>query len=174
MDETIGIWQAVLGEVELTISRGNFITWFKNTHLLEYTPKKAIIGVPNVFIKQQMERRYEDLIADMLAKNGVRPQAISFEIYSSPNMKSNRGTDDTVVINPTMSAAKTTRKAKQSSGVSHNYRQGLNTTLLAAQSREGAWRITEGRERKYGSDYATAMAILTLNVPNQLLPIFQR
>lgn len=74
MQETAGIWQAVLGELELTLSRGNFVTWFKNTQLLDFTTDKAIIGVPNIFIKQQLERRYNDLIKDVLGKNGVSPE----------------------------------------------------------------------------------------------------
>jgi hypothetical protein len=28
------VWQAVLGEIELSISRGSFVTWFKRTRLL--------------------------------------------------------------------------------------------------------------------------------------------
>jgi chromosomal replication initiation ATPase DnaA len=72
MQETAGIWQAVLGEIELTISRGNFVTWFKNTHLLDYTPEKAVIGVPNVFIKQQLERKYAELLRDILGKKWCR------------------------------------------------------------------------------------------------------
>ena len=97
--EVAGIWQAVLGEIELTISRGNFVTWFKNTHLLDYTPEKAIIGVPNIFIKQQLERKYTDLLRDVLGKNGVAPAEIRFDIYSSPSVKSRRTSDDTVVFN---------------------------------------------------------------------------
>jgi hypothetical protein len=29
-----GLWQAVLGEIELSVSHGNFVTWFKNTELI--------------------------------------------------------------------------------------------------------------------------------------------
>ena len=54
------LWQAVLGEIELTVSRGNFVTWFKNTRLLRDKDNVIVIGVPNVFIKQQLERKYND------------------------------------------------------------------------------------------------------------------
>ncbi len=129
MEASTGVWQAVLGELELTLSRGNFVTWFKNTHLLDYTPLKAIIGVPNVFIKQHMERKYTDLVGDMLAKNGVRPKEVIFEIYSSPSMKRSRSSDDTIVINNDLSMTSVRQKTpkQHSSGVSHKYRQGLNS-----------------------------------------------
>ena len=47
-----GLWQAVLGEIELSVSRGNFVTWFKNTSLLKQTDNSVVVGVPNIFIKQ--------------------------------------------------------------------------------------------------------------------------
>ncbi|MBP6962638.1 chromosomal replication initiator protein DnaA [Candidatus Saccharibacteria bacterium] len=125
MQEAAGIWQAVLGEIELTVSRGNFVTWFKNTHLLEYTPEKAVIGVPNVFIKQQLERKYAELLKDVLGKNGVAPDEVRFDIYSSPGNKSRRQTDDTIVLNPELAISGRKTASKQS-GVAHNYRQGLN------------------------------------------------
>jgi hypothetical protein len=47
--------------------------------------------------------------------------------------------------------------------------------VVAHQQRDGSWE-TESfqRDRKYGNNYTTAMAILALGAPNQLLPIFQR
>jgi hypothetical protein len=34
MQDTARLWQAVLGEIELTVSRGNFVTWFKNRAII--------------------------------------------------------------------------------------------------------------------------------------------
>lgn len=65
------IWQAVLGEVELSVSRGSFVTWFKNTTLLRADSSLTIIGVPNIFIKQQLERKFADTIKDVLAKTAL-------------------------------------------------------------------------------------------------------
>ena len=76
MQDTARLWQAVLGEIELTISRGNFVTWFKTTQLLQADSSSVIVGVPNVFIKQQLEKKYQDLILDILDKNGIRPELI--------------------------------------------------------------------------------------------------
>lgn len=76
------LWQAVLGEIELSISRGNFMTWFKQTQLLKHDPESVVIGVPNVFIKQQLERKYNDLITETLKKNGVQPEKIEYKIHT--------------------------------------------------------------------------------------------
>ena len=50
------LWQTVLGEIELSVSHGNYITWFKNTTLLKQDEDKVVVGVPNIFIKQQLEK----------------------------------------------------------------------------------------------------------------------
>src|SRR4030042_61929 len=34
------LWQAVLSEIELSISKANFITWFKNTNIISQKDKK--------------------------------------------------------------------------------------------------------------------------------------
>src|SRR5476651_644678 len=78
-----GLWQAVLGEIELSISRGNFVTWFKNTTLLKQSDGNIVVGVPNIFIKQQLERKYNDLILQTLEKNGVNVQSIEYKIARS-------------------------------------------------------------------------------------------
>ena len=49
----------------------------------------------------------------------------------------------------------------------------LVNTLLANQKKSGAW-PPEKAESRYGSCYSTALSVLSLSVPNQLLPIFQR
>ena len=72
MHETT-LWQAVLGEIELSVSRGNFVTWFKNTQLIKYKDDIAVVGVPNIFVKNQLERKFNDLVLDVLAKNGAKP-----------------------------------------------------------------------------------------------------
>jgi len=77
------LWQAVLGEIELSVSRGNFITWFKNTTLLRHDDEATIIGVPNVFIKQQLERKYNDLVVTTLRKNGANAEIVEYKIHSA-------------------------------------------------------------------------------------------
>src|SRR5579883_792793 len=84
--QDINLWQAVLGEIELSVSHGNFVTWFKNTQLLQGTDSVVVIGVPNVFIKQQLERKYSELILKTLEKNGLSPERIDYKITQTPRV----------------------------------------------------------------------------------------
>lgn len=76
------LWQSVLGEIELSVSKGSFMTWFKNTALLKAEDGEVIIGVPNVFGKQQLEVKYTDFLRDALENNGVKVNTIEFKIHS--------------------------------------------------------------------------------------------
>ena len=49
----------------------------------------------------------------------------------------------------------------------------LVDALLTNQEANGSW-PPERRESDYGSCYSTALSILSMSVPNQMLPIFQR
>ncbi len=120
------LWQAVLGEIELSISRGNFVTWFKNTCLLREDEERVVIGVPNVFIKQQLERKYNDLVVGTLRKNGALTQVVEYKIHSglAPARE-----EEPLVLKPSGEpyVAATTQSTKSpSTGLTHTYRLGLN------------------------------------------------
>jgi chromosomal replication initiator protein len=92
------LWQAVLGEIELSVSRGNFVTWFKNTSLLREEEDLVIIAVPNVFIKQQLERKYTDLISETLKKNGVTARQIEFKIHTGASKHTDTSSSEDIVL----------------------------------------------------------------------------
>ncbi|MBI1857038.1 chromosomal replication initiator protein DnaA [Candidatus Saccharibacteria bacterium] len=118
------LWQAVLGEIELTVSRGSFVTWFKNTRLLRHKDNILVIGVQNVFVKQQLERKYNQLIADTLKKNGAEPERIEYKIYSGATLHK-KTDDDPIVLESAQSGARTANRPSPTT-LTHTYRQGLN------------------------------------------------
>lgn len=60
------VWQAVLGELELTISKANFTTWFKNTYIASIEDGKVLISVPTGFTKGWFEKKYSQTIAKII------------------------------------------------------------------------------------------------------------
>ncbi|OGI25067.1 MAG: hypothetical protein A3J76_02430 [Candidatus Moranbacteria bacterium RBG_13_45_13] len=56
------IWQAVLGEVELSISPASFTTWFRNTSILGFENNQVVVSVPNGFAKEWLENKYNQFI----------------------------------------------------------------------------------------------------------------
>ena len=60
------LWEAVLGELELTISKANFNTWFKNTFIYSWQENQVIIGTPNAFTLSWLEKKYHKEIIQAL------------------------------------------------------------------------------------------------------------
>ncbi|MBI4652875.1 chromosomal replication initiator protein DnaA [Candidatus Kuenenbacteria bacterium] len=60
------LWEAVLGELELTISKANFSTWFKNTFISSWQEDQIVIGTPNAFTISWLEKKYHKAIIQAL------------------------------------------------------------------------------------------------------------
>ena len=79
------LWQAVLGEIELNLSKANFTTWFKNTFVGAIENDKVVICVPNTFTKAWLEKKYHDFIAKAI--HNVSDQQINEIIYKVETKK---------------------------------------------------------------------------------------
>ncbi len=118
------LWQAVLGEIELTVSRGSFVTWFKNTRLLRHKDNIIVIGVPNVFIKQQLERKYNEMVLQTLSKNGIVPERVEYKIHSGITQPK-KDDDEPMILGPQPKNAESNAQ-QLTTTLTHSYRQGLN------------------------------------------------
>lgn len=163
------LWQAVLGEIELSVSRGNFITWFKNTQLVQQSDELVVIGVNNVFIKQQLEHKYGELVADTLRKNGVSPERIEYKIVASTKPKVEdeesilvaapaRPVQQARTINVGPGTTTTQRTASTGNSLSHSYRQGINdrytfNNFIVGASNELAFAACQSIAQNPGKKY---------------------
>lgn len=62
------MWEKTLSEIELQISKPNFLTWFKNSRLIEKNDQTNVvtIGVGNNFAKEWISSKYNKLILELL------------------------------------------------------------------------------------------------------------
>ena len=80
------IWNATLGELELTLSKANFTTWFKNTFVSSLEGPKVIIAVPNTFTKAWLEKKYHEAIVRALrnvTQNNIREVIYRVEVRNT-------------------------------------------------------------------------------------------
>jgi len=133
-------WQSVLDEIELSVTRGSFLTWFKNTSLLQLSEDVATVGVANVFAKQQMESKFEDLVLSTLKNNGVDVEKVVFTI------------DSTVTKKPAVQEMEDKRPPKARSSVN-----GVNdNTGLNSRYRFSNFVVGSGNELAYAACQAVA------------------
>ena len=67
------IWQAVLGELELSISKANFVTWFKNTGIVSIQDGLVVLCVPSAFALAWFEKKYNQMIVKSLERIMGKP-----------------------------------------------------------------------------------------------------
>ncbi len=126
------LWQTIQGEVELTISRGSYMTWFKNTRVLRQEGNILTIGVPNIFTKTQMESKYKSLLEELLEKNNASDVSLEFKIHSSiaaAAKKNDKIQEEVVVVEEKLAKTRPNQSSLQVNGpssITHSYRQGLN------------------------------------------------
>ncbi|MDD5342004.1 MAG: chromosomal replication initiator protein DnaA [Patescibacteria group bacterium] len=73
------LWESVLGELELTLSRANFTTWFKNTFVASYEDNRIVIAVPNAFTKNWFENKYHSNILKII--QSLTNKAVAEVVY---------------------------------------------------------------------------------------------
>jgi len=91
------IWQVVLGEIELNLSRANFTTWFKNTFISDIQDERVIISVPNNFTKTWLEKKYHKEIA--LALERITNKKIREIIYKIEALKREANSQERPITN---------------------------------------------------------------------------
>ncbi len=77
------IWLAALGELELTITKANFTTWFRNTGISGFDNGRVTICVPNTFTKAWLEKKYHEAIIKALrhvTSNAIREATYRVEM----------------------------------------------------------------------------------------------
>jgi chromosomal replication initiator protein len=75
------VWRNTLQELEISISRANFTTWFKNTFILDYKKGVFTIGVPTFFVEDWLKKKYLDHIKRAIVnQSGVDVEGVKFKI----------------------------------------------------------------------------------------------
>jgi chromosomal replication initiator protein len=68
MDEKQRVWNSVLGEIELNISKPQFNTWIKNTYPISMDEKEIVICVPSAFTRDWLENKFNVTILNSIQK----------------------------------------------------------------------------------------------------------
>ena len=80
---TAQVWHAVLARLRQQLPPPVCATWLQPTTLLALSDKLAIVGIPNVFGRDEIEGRYRELIVAALADELGRQISLEFVIEQS-------------------------------------------------------------------------------------------
>ena len=71
------IWEAALGQLQLEVSKPNFRTWLSKTIGMERRDNRFVVGVPNTFVAEYLEKNQRSLIEKALT--GVLREEVKVE-----------------------------------------------------------------------------------------------
>jgi chromosomal replication initiator protein len=78
MQQYQDLWPKILAEVELEVSRANFLTLFKRTQLLSVEENTVTIAAPSIMIIDLLQRRFYDVIKKAADKHLKKDTKIIF------------------------------------------------------------------------------------------------
>jgi len=82
------IWQAVLADFELKLSKANFTTWFRNTGIAKYEDGHISICVPNAFTKSWLEKKYHSDLTKTIEHITNKPiKKIEYHVENIKNIE---------------------------------------------------------------------------------------
>lgn len=88
MQDVKGMWQSVLGELEVSVTRAHFSTWLKPTYIISNEAGHVIVGVPNIFNKQWMENKYHGQVKAALSKLDPKIQTVEYKVVAKSGVAS--------------------------------------------------------------------------------------
>ncbi|MCX6003072.1 MAG: chromosomal replication initiator protein DnaA [Chloroflexi bacterium] len=78
------IWEAALGRLQLEISKANFHTWLSKTIGLNCQDGKFVIGVPNTFVAEYLEKNQRSLLEKVLTGVVREDVRVEFRVAARP------------------------------------------------------------------------------------------
>lgn len=144
------LWQAILGSMEVSLSKANFNTWFKNTSIAERGPDHIIIGVPSAFNRDWISAKYHQEMLKALKSLAPEIKEIKYQLGSPQTAASGS------------SGAKTSTKTfldnrphKDSPGLANSYLNPKYTfeTFIIGKNNELAHAASQAVAKNPGNQY---------------------
>ncbi len=100
MTDNKKLWDSVLIEMELTLSKPNFNTWFKDTYILKQEDNTVFLSVPNTFVQDWLSNKFHGVILKTLRNISINIQSLDYVIMR----------EDTKIKQVSEKASQTTRE----------------------------------------------------------------
>lgn len=73
------LWQAIIGDLEVSLSKMTFGTWFKNTGIIEKNDDYIVVGVPSNFTRDWISSKYHTNL--LKALKSIAPEVKVIKYY---------------------------------------------------------------------------------------------
>jgi len=77
-------WEAAKGALQVQLTRSNFETWLKETVGISHQGNRFVVGTPNAFAKEWLEKRLSSLVTKVLMSILEEEVNVQFQVCSGP------------------------------------------------------------------------------------------
>jgi chromosomal replication initiator protein len=92
------IWEKVLTDIELTISKPNFNTWFKDTYILKFEDGTIYLSVQNNFVEEWLKSKFHNVILKALRDISINVHSLEY-IISREDIRKSIPHEKTILTN---------------------------------------------------------------------------
>ena len=78
MSDNKKLWDQILTEIELAVSKANFTTWFRDTYIVKQEEGTIYVSVPNAFVKDWLFNKYHKTILKLLREFNETVRALEY------------------------------------------------------------------------------------------------
>jgi len=80
------IWEAAKGALQIQVNKANYETWLKDTIGISNQGNQFVIGTPNAFASEWLEKRLRSLIRKTLIRITGEDVDVHFQVWPSPGL----------------------------------------------------------------------------------------
>ncbi|MBI2773059.1 MAG: chromosomal replication initiator protein DnaA [Chloroflexi bacterium] len=129
------IWSAVLGEIQLAITKANFDTWFKDTVIVSEEDDVYCVGVPNAFARQWLEEKFRPQVRQALQRIVGRTVEVRFVTSPGAGAKPASGPKPGIVPEKAPSAPPPAERREGAASAVLNPRYAFSTFVVGSNNR---------------------------------------
>jgi len=146
------IWKAVLGEMELSLSRANFTTWFKNTNVISRDQNSVTVSVPNGFVKEWLESKYSRQILSSIRKLSNEIREVKY-IVGQPKPEPLRQDISKIIIEKEFQEQAIVDRSQEVDKMTHLNKKYSFDSFIVGSSNEFAFACAKAVAASPGKNY---------------------
>jgi chromosomal replication initiator protein len=93
------LWEGVLAEIELAVSKATFNTWFKDTYIIREKEGVVSVGVPNEFVKTWLAEKHHKTILRLLRDRLSTVRSVEYAVGKRRDDAGDRRREDREIGN---------------------------------------------------------------------------
>ncbi len=145
------LWQAILGHLEISLSKANFNTWFKNTSIIEKGDYHITVNVPDLFHKNWIHNKYHQEMLKALKSLAPEIKEVKYQVGQLGHLPTNQGQNTKSATKPQETNAQNyTENTQNPNGLNPKY---TFETFIVGKNSELAHAASQAVAKSPGGQY---------------------